>query len=175
MVKQTKVYEIDDLKAKIKDSKGFFLVGYQGWDANFFNQLRQRVGQVGGQLKVIRNSLFGRAIEDNVDLDQPITGPTVCLFSLTDETAPLSTLCDFLKENSLDPDLKLGFFTKTKQYFDGSEMLRLATLPSIDNLRAMLVGGLAANLSHLLFTLGAPIQNFTSTIRVLQNQQGGEK
>ena len=175
MVKQTKIYEVDDLKARIGDSKGFFLISYQGWDANLFNQLRQITSQEGGQLKVIRNNLFSWAIKDLMETDEEIIGPTVCLFNLTDEISPLSTLCSFLRENGLKVDLKWGFITKTKQYFNSQEVVRLADLPSVDVLRAKLVGGLAVNLSRLLATLSAPAQNFTFLIKALQNQQGGEE
>ncbi len=175
MVKQTKVFEVEDLRARINNSKGFFLIGYQGWGANLFNQLRQKVSQEGGELRVIRNRLFGRAIEKLTDTNEPITGPTVCLFSLADEIAPLSAFYNFLKENSLKPDFKLGFLTETKQTFDGQETFRLANLPSVDNLKAMLVTGLAANLGYLLNRLSAPLQKFVLTVKLLESKQGGEE
>ncbi len=175
MVKQTKLYEVDNLRAKINDSKGFFLVGYQGWDANLFNLLRHTVSQKGGHLKVVRNNLFSRAIKDLTGREEKITGPTACLFSLVDEVTPLSVLCNFLKENNLDPDLKLGFLTKTEQPLDSQEAFRLAKLPSVDNLRAMLVGGLSANLSKLVITLNSPIRSFTLLLKVLQENKGVNK
>lgn len=174
MVKQTKVYEVEDLKAKINDSKGFFLFDYQGWGANLFNQLRQKVAGEGGQLKVIRNNLFGRAIEDIVP-DEKVDGPTACLFSLDDEVAPLASLCGLLKENNLEPNVKLGFLAENKQILDSQESLHLASLPGTDTLRAMLVGGLVANLGRLVSSLNAPISNFALVVKSLSEQQGGDK
>lgn len=175
MVNQTKVYEVDDLKAKLGDSKSFFLVGYQGWDANLFNFLRQKIGQKGGQLRVVKNNLFERAIEGLVKNGPPVTGPVACLFSLDDEIAPLSALCEFLKENSLEPDLRLGFLTASARFLDSQETVRLASLPSTPILRSMLVGGLAANLSRLLICLNSPRQKLVLVVKALQDKQGGEE
>ncbi|MDD3532049.1 MAG: 50S ribosomal protein L10 [Candidatus Shapirobacteria bacterium] len=175
MVKQTKLYEVDDLKIKLSNSKSFFLIGYQGWDANLFNLLRQKISQEGGQLRVIRNNLFERATEGLVGDKPSITGPVACLFSLDDEVAPLSILCEFLKENSLEPDLRSGFLTETGQSLDSQETVRLANLPSVQSLRSMLVGGLAASLSRLLFCLNSPTQKLALVIKALQDRQGGEE
>jgi ribosomal protein L10 len=175
MVNQRKIFETEDLRARINNSKGFFLVGYQGWGANLFNQLRQRVSQEGGELKVIRNRLFARAIEGFVDVNEPITGPTACLFSLTDKVAPLSAFYNFLKENDLEPDFKLGFFTNEKQTLDKQETFRLANLPSVGDLKAMLVTSLAANLGCLLNVLDAPLQKLVLVIKSLESKGGGEK
>ncbi|KUK84218.1 MAG: 50S ribosomal protein L10 [Microgenomates bacterium 39_6] len=175
MVKQEKLYEVDDLKARINKAKSFFLVGYQGWDANFFNLLRQEVAREGGELRVVRNSLFGRAVKDLIDQNEPIVGPSVCLFNLTDEVTPLSSLCSFLEDKGLEADLKLGFLTKTGKCLDRQESLRLAGLPSAQELRAMLVQRLSANLGRLTISLNNPIQKFAFIIKALQDKQGGEE
>ena len=175
MVNQGKIFEVEDLRARINNSEGFFLVGYQGWGANLFNQLRQRVSKEGGELRVVRNRLFTRAIKDLVDVDEPITGPTACLFSLTDKVAPLSAFYNLLKENSLEPDFKLGFFTSEKQTLDKQETFRLAGLPSAGDLKAMLVASLAANLGCLLNVLNAPLQKLFLIITSLESKGGGEK
>lgn len=175
MVKQTKLYEADDLKVRLDSSKSFFLVGYQGWDANLFNLLRQKISQDGGQLRVARNNLFERVIKELASEEQTITGPVACLFSLNDEVAPLSTLCGLLKEKSLEPDLRFGFLTETGRSLDSQEVARLANLPSAQILKSMLVGGLAANLSRLLACLNSPTQKLTLIIKALQDKQGGEE
>ena len=175
MVKQTKLYEVEDLKARINKAKSFFLVGYQGWDANLFNLLRQEVNKEGGELKVVRNSLFGRATKDLIDQNEPIVGPNVCLFNLTDELAPLSSLCSFLEDKGLEADLKLGFLTKTEKHLNRQESLHLASLPSAQELRTMLVRGLSANLGRLAISLNSPIQKFAFIIKALQDKQGGEE
>lgn len=175
MVNQEKIFEVEDLRARINNSEGFFLVGYQGWGANLFNQLRQRVSEEGGELKVVRNRLFARAIKDLVDADEPITGPTACLFSLTDKVAPLSAFYSLLKENGLEPDFKLGFFTSEKQTLNKQETFRLANLPSVGDLRASLITNLAANLGGLVNVLNTPLQKFFLIIKSLESRGGGEK
>ena len=173
MVSQTKVYEVENLKAKLKDAKSAFLADYQGLDANSLNSLRQEVKKAGGELFVVKNSLLKRAISDlglNFD-EQVFTGPTACLLGIEDEVSSLKKAYQFL-EGFREKPFRVGVLLDNKQVLSGDEVARLANLPSLIELRAMLVGGLTNVFKQFLFNLNSPLQKMVLILQALKDSRG---
>ena len=170
MVSQTKIYEVENLKAKLEDAKSVFLTDYQGLDANSLNSLRQEVKKSGGELFVVKNSLLKRAVSDlglNFD-EQVFTGPTACLLGVEDEVSSLKKAYQFL-ERFGEMSFKIGILLDNKQVLSGDEVARLANLPSLAGLRVMLVGELTNVFKQLLFNLNSPLQKMVLILRELKN------
>ena len=175
MVSQTKVYEVENLRAKLKDAKSAFLANYQGLDANSLNNLRQEVKKSGGELFVVKNSLLKRAVLDsgfNLD-DQVFTGPTACLLGVEDEVSSLKKAYQFLEGLGERP-FKIGVLLNNKQVLNGDEIRRLANLPSLIELRAMLVRGLTGTFRQLLFNLNNPLQKIVVILQELKSSRHEE-
>ena len=175
MVSQAKIHEVENLKAKLKDAKSAFLTDYQGLDANSLNSLRQEVRKAGGELFVAKNSLLKRAISDlglNFD-EQVFVGPTACLLGIKDEVSSLKKAYQFLEGFRKRP-FKVGVLLDSKEVLSGDEVVRLANLPSLTELRVILVGGLTNVFKQLLFNLNSPLQKMVLTLQALKDSRGEE-
>jgi len=175
MVNQTKIYEVENLKAKLSSAKSVFLANYQGLDANSLNNLRQEVKEAGGELFVVKNSFLKRAVSDlKLDFgEQVFVGPTACLLGVDDEVSSLKKAYQFLEEFGKRP-FKVGVLLNSKQVLCEDEVTRLANLPSLAKLRVMLTGGLTNTFRYLLFNLNSPLQKMVLILQELKNSRGEE-
>jgi len=175
MVSQAKIHEVEKLKTKLKGAKGAFLTDYQGLDANSLNSLRQEVRKAGGELFVAKNSLLKRAISGlGLDFDEQVfIGPTACLLGIEDEVSSLKKAYQFLEGFGERP-FKVGVLLDNKQVLSGDEVVRLANLPSLTELRVILARELTNVFKQLLFNLNSPLQNMVLILRALKDSRGGE-
>ena len=171
MKKQDKIFEVENLSAKIKDAKSVALIDYRGIKANQVNQLRDKVREAGGELQVAKNNLFYRALKENsysVKKGEYTTGPTLALFANADEILPLKALVEFSKGLSL-LTLKIGFMAG--KIFSGEELTRFAALPGKKELQAKLVGMLANQPQKLVYALNWNIQKLVLTLNAVKTQK----
>lgn len=169
MKKQEKIFEVENLTQKIKEAKSVALVDYRGLTANQFNLLRSLVKKTGGELQVIKNTLFLRAL-DKTELktkNLELKGPTLALFANKDEINPLKTLVSFGRANNL-LGVKLGFFGGKLQ--DATRLFQIASLPSEDELRAKLVGILAQPSQRLVYSLNFNLQKLVIILKGGENR-----
>lgn len=174
MKRSEKVFEVENLAAKIKEAKSVALADYRGITVAQITALRDKVRTVGGELQVVKNTLFTRALKDAgvKELDTPLTGPTLVLFANDDEIAPLKALAVFGKQANLLA-LKLGFMAE--KTFSGEELNRLASLPTKLELQANLVGLLSSPPRRLVYSLNWNLQKLVLVINGIKNMGEGEK
>ncbi len=168
MKKQDKIFEVENLTAKIKEAKSVALVDYRGIKANQVNQLRDKVREAGGELQVAKNNLLFRALKENqypVEKGKFTTGPTLTLFANADEIAPLKALVEFGKALSLLP-LKIGFMAG--QVLTAEDLNRFAALPGKKELQAKLVGMLASQPSRLVYALNWNLQRLVLALNAVK-------
>ena len=171
MKKQDKVFEVQNLSAKIKEAKTVALIDYRGIKANQINQLRDQIRGAGGELQVTKNNLLYRALKENnyqVQKGQFTTGPTLTLFANADEIAPLKILVDFGKGISLLP-LKIGFMAG--QIISTEELNRFASLPGKKELQAKLVAMLANQPRQLVYSLNWNIQKLVLVLNGIKEKK----
>jgi large subunit ribosomal protein L10 len=170
MKRQDKIFEVQNLSAKVKDAKAVALVDYRGLSVTQATQLRQKVAEAGGELQVTKNRLLLRALRDNqyrVE-EKKLEGPTLTLFANADEISPLKTLVNFGKNIGLLP-LKLGFMEG--RVLSAEEMARFAALPGKLELQAKLVGMLASQPSRLVYALNYNLQKLALLLNEIKNQK----
>lgn len=177
MVNQQKVYQVENLQEQVKKGKSVFLLDYQGLPADLLNDLRQEIRESGGEMMVVKNSLFKRALEElDYELDDEVfRGPIACLLGIKDEVRPLSTLCDFLEDQDKQVAFKAGILIRDKQFLSPERVQDLAKLPSQAELQGQLVGNLAAPVRGLLFTLKGPQQKLVLLMKTLQEKKASEE
>jgi len=171
MKKQDKIFEVENLNAKIKAAKTVALIDYRGIKVNQINQLREKVRQAGGELQVTKNNLLYRALKENsypVKKGEYTTGPTLALFSNADEITPLKALVEFGKGLSLLP-LKIGFMAE--KILSGEELTRFAALPGKKELQAKLVGILIGQPQKLVYALNWNIQKLVLVLNAVKTQK----
>ena len=127
---------------------------YSGLTVAQMNDLRGRVKEGGAHLKVVKNRLAKLALEGTdvagaVDLFQ---GPTVIAYSDDPIAAPKAAVA-FAKQN--DKLVVLGGAMGVT-VLDANGVKALAELPSLDELRARLVGMISTPATRIALVLKAP-------------------
>jgi len=185
MPTQKKVFTVDNLTEKLKQAKALILADYSGLKVSQINELRAEIKKAGGEFEVIKNTLLSLAAK-NAQSSQPkagrplaeksnfqIEGPTVALWIYEEDITPLKNLYTFIKKNEL-PKLKLGFWNGEQITVD--KIKQLANLPSLEQLRANLVGQLKSPLYRLHQDLNWNIQKLVLILKSASGRtRGGEK
>ncbi len=145
---------IETLHASLKDTGTIVVAHYAGMTVAHMTDFRKRVRDAGGSVKVTKNRLAKLALKDTdaagiIDL---FKGPTVVAYS-KDPVAAARVAVKYAKDN--DKLVILGG-TMGKNVLDPSGVKALADLPSLDELRAKLIGLLNAPATKIARTVMEP-------------------
>lgn len=166
MKKTEKIYQVENLEEKIKQAKAIAFASYQGLNVDQITSLRKDIKKAGGEFEVAKNTLLTRAFKKTgLDLSEPLKGPNAVVWAYENETSPFKALADFSKTNET-LKIKHGFLGE--ETISLEKIMHLASLPSMDELRAKLVGGLSSPISGLHNALS---WNLNKLILVLKNAQ----
>jgi large subunit ribosomal protein L10 len=157
-----KVEQVAELKEKFGRATCVYIADFRGVPVDSVNQLRRRVRREGGgnyEYRVTKNRMLKLAADGGgvAKIAAQFRGPTAVAISYGDPVGLAKILCDFAKDNQ-SFSLKGGVLEGTPIAAD--DIAKLATLPSIDQLRARIAGVLlapAAKLARLLLEPGAQL------------------
>ncbi|MBX3021643.1 MAG: 50S ribosomal protein L10 [Bdellovibrionales bacterium] len=169
ITREDKAAEITSLSEKFGRSKAAFLVDFKGMDVESVTKLRKTLKPVNSEMKVVRNTLAIRALSDHPAikpvLEDKLVGTNAIVFVYEDPSASAKALSTFGKDVEAF-QLKSGVMDGAG--LDEAGIKYLATLPGKNELRAMLLGTLAAPMSKFVRTLNAVPEGF---VRVLNGQK----
>lgn len=157
--KKVKQQYIQNLKEKIEKAKSIAVIDYQTLDSRTLEEIRKAISQAGGQLMVVKNTLFKHALGDkyNIEKTASISGPTAAVFAFEDEIEPLQTL------GKID-DLKIKFGIFEKKILTDTETARIVRLPTKEVLFGQTIANIASPIYGLVFVLNANMQNLISIL-----------
>ncbi len=163
------VAELADL---FDSSKMTVVAQYQGLTVKAIQDLRKQARANGTKVKVVKNRLVIKAIEQSDTLKgtetNALTGMLAYAFNSEDEVAPAQVLNTFAKTN---PELQfVGAITADGNFISADEVKALALLPSKNQLIAGIINtlngpvngvmsGLSGNLGGLLKAIEAKASN----------------
>lgn len=163
--REMKQQEIASISEKFGRSKAAFLVDFKGMDVESVTKLRKTLKPIQSEMKVVRNTLAIRALNDHPTLkpalESKFVGTNAIVFAFEDPSAAAKALAQFGKDVEAF-QLKYGVMDGTA--LDQQGIKHLATLPGKQELRAMLLGTLAAPMTKFLGTMQAVPGGF---VRVL--------
>lgn len=148
--------EVVELREKLARASSVIVADYRGLDVVKVNALRHKLRAAGGcEYRVVKNSILRRACEGSgvAAIAKHFKGPTALALAFGDPIVLAKTLTDFAKQHEVF-QLKAGWLDG--KALDKGEIATLATLPSLDELRARLVGLLQAPAQKLVMLLQAP-------------------
>ena len=151
------------LQEVFKASGVVVVAHYSGLTVAQMQQLRKQMKQVGASVKVAKNRLAKIALEgtDVASIGPLLKGPTLIATS-SDPVAAPKVAIDFAKANEKFVILG-GSMGKTVLNVDGVKAL--ASLPSLDELRAKLVGLIVAPATKLARLSNAPAAKLARVIQ----------
>ncbi|MBT8411383.1 MAG: 50S ribosomal protein L10 [Octadecabacter sp.] len=154
---------------QIFESSGVVVVAhYQGLTVAEMQDLRARVRDVGGAVRVAKNrlakiALAGTQAEAMGDL---LTGMTVLAYS-EDPVAAAKAADEFAKQN--DKYVILGG-TMGENMLDAEGVKAVAKMPSREELIASIVGCIGAPASNIAGAIGAPASNIASILSTIEEK-----
>jgi large subunit ribosomal protein L10 len=154
---------------QIFESSGVVVVAhYQGLTVANMQDLRGRVRDAGGAVRVAKNKLAKIALEgtDVAGISDLMTGMTVLAYS-EDPVAAAKAADEFAKEN--DNYVILGG-AMGENILDADGVKAVAKMPSREELIASIVGCIGAPASNIAGAIGAPASNIASILSTIEEK-----
>jgi len=170
MVEVEKINKVEEIRADLSKAKAFYLVNFQGLTVAEVTELRRKIREKGGKLKVVKNTMLHFALKSQgiEGFDPYLAGPTAILYAFQDELEPFKAAYEFSKEYS-KPSLKAGWLDG--KVISEKELSALATIPGKKELQAKVVGALNAPIFKLVYSLNWPLQALVSTLDQIRKQK----
>ncbi len=145
---------IESLNAQVSDAASVVVVHYKGLNVDEITDLRAKMREAGASFKVTKNTLAKRAFAgtEYESMVEHFTGPTAIGYS-TDPVAPAKILVNFANQNDKLQIVGGAFGAKT---LDVNGVTELSKMPSLDELRAKLIGMLNTPATRIAGVLQAP-------------------
>ena len=154
MDKEQKKQYISDMTNQFEKSEAVIVTHYQGLTMNQLDDLRAEMRQHGIKFKITNNRITKLALEKTrcKELSKLFTGPTAVALS-SDAITSAKILTKFSKENS---NLKILGGIMGSDILDVAAVQNVATLPTLDEARAKIVGILSSPAQKIASILLAP-------------------
>jgi large subunit ribosomal protein L10 len=154
---------VAEVNAVAGDSVTAVAAEYRGLSVAEMTELRRQARSAGVYLRVVKNTLARRAIEgtDFECMQETLKGPILLAFAKEDPGAAARVIKEFAREHEA---LQAVSLSAGGQLLPGSDLSRLADLPTLDQARAMLLGVMVAPMSKLVRTLAEPSAMLARTL-----------
>ena len=168
---------LEDKKALVKevnavagDSVTAVAAEYRGLTVAEMTALRKEARNAGVYMRVVKNTLARRAVEgtDFECMQETLKGPILLAFAKDDPGAAARVIKNFAKEHNA---LQAVSLSAGGQLLPGSDLAKLADLPTLDQARAMLLGVMMAPMTKLARTLAEPSAMLARTLSARGSQE----
>ncbi|MFH1050899.1 MAG: 50S ribosomal protein L10 [bacterium] len=159
ITKQKKQEIVSGLIEKLKGVQGVYVLDFTGVTVFEAIKLRRAFKNINVNYVVAKNSLIKRALSDSPELKIPdniFIGPSGLVFSYDDPIAPAKVIRDIFDKDKR-PALKGAVLDG--QFFDGSKLKELASLPGKKDMMASIVGSLHAPISGIVGSINAVMRD----------------
>lgn len=155
LTKNKKNEVVSEVAELLASSKMTVVTKYEGTTVKALQQLRREARDNGTKVKVIKNRLVIKALQQNDTLKDTdtsaITGMLLFAFNAEDEVAPAQALAAFAKKN---PTLQfVGAISAEGKFLDAAEVKTLADLPSKEVMIGSVISTLLAPVNDTMNAL----------------------
>lgn len=155
---------ISEISEMMEKSSAIFLTDYSGINVEDISDLRNQFRNEGVNYKVFKNTLFKRALNDfgkYEKLADHLVGMTGFAFSDSNPVAPAKIIKKYFDKNK---KLSLKACYIEGEYYEGSSLDTLASLPSKDELVASIIGSINAPASGIVGAINAVMSELVSVV-----------
>ena len=176
LTREQKEEQVAELKDKFGRATSVFVADYKGLGVAQMETLRgdlRKAEASESEFRVAKNSVLRLASEGGPaeGLKDHFTGTTSIAMSFGDPVALAKTLVDYAKDNEA---FELRSAVLDGEVLDAPEIAKLATLPSLDQLRGKIVGLLQAPAGKLARLLNEPGGQIARVVAARQSAEGGD-
>jgi large subunit ribosomal protein L10 len=160
--KKAIVAEVSDVASQ---SVSLVVAKYCGLNVPAMTALRTKAREDGVDLRVIRNTLARRALKgtDFECMENALVGPLIFGFAKNEPSAAARLFKDFSKTNE---KLEVKALSVAGQFYDASQLDKVASLPTRNEAYAKLAATLLAPITQLARTIAEP---HSSLVRALND------
>ena len=161
---------VKEVNAVAGDSVTAVAAEYRGLSVAEMTELRREARSAGVYMRVVKNTLARRAVEGTEFecMKETLKGPILLAFAKDDPGAAARVIKDFAREHDA---LQAVSLSAGGQLMPGSDLAKLADLPTLDQARAMLLGVMMAPMSQLARTLAEPSAMLARTLGARSEQE----
>lgn len=157
----------------LNESRAVFLTEYRGVSVDQMEELRSNVRNAEGAFHVTKNTLLRTALEQSGRSlpDELLLGQTAAGFALGELPALAKALVDFSDESdtfAIKGGLMDGEFLSVEQ------IQALADLPSLDDLRAQIIGLINAPAQNVAGAIAGGVRQLINVLNAYAQQEEAE-
>lgn len=169
--KDDKIQLTKELVAKIKEKPSFLITNFKGLKSKEDNALRMALVEQNMEHKAIKKRLIDRALRTaNLEgADMKNAEGQLALSWGNDGIALAKSVYKFTKDYDKE-NLIIGGFLEGK-FFSKDKIIELANLPSIEMLRARLVGALQGSLTGLVNVLSGNQRKLVMALNAIKQSK----
>jgi large subunit ribosomal protein L10 len=169
LTKEQKHEQSLELRDGLADVTTLFLLENEGLKVNDVNILRSQVRKSDATYKVVKNTVVRLAVEgtEMEGITPFLSGPKVLAYTSGDGVALAKVLKTFIKDH---PELSFKHAYLEGQILEAEDAVKVADMPSRDELIARLLQMLQSPMRRLAVALNAPLQQFASVIAQLADK-----
>lgn len=169
-MREEKKYISQEYLERLQSSPFFIVTDYHGLKMAPFATLRTRLREVGAEIHVVKNKIFAVTATMNGigGLKSEMTGQMAVVTGTGEIAAAAKILKTFASEFE-KPEIRFGFLDT--QRLSADDVRAIADLPSIEVLRAKLLGAINAPASTLARIIGTPGTQLAQVIRAKSEKE----
>lgn len=163
-MRPAKQFLVDEVESQLRKSDYVYLADFNQINVAEFAALRQKLDAEQAEFHVVKNSVLRVAAKklEMPDLEEWLSGPTAIVVGGDNPTGVAKVVRSFFTD-AKKGEVKVGVLSN--KTYDADQVKQLAELPSLEVLRAQLLGLLTTPARQFVFVLnGVP----SSLLNVLQ-------
>ena len=161
---------VSDVAEVAANAQSAIAAHYHGLNVEEMTDLRKRARRHGVYLRVVKNTLARRALENTgfECMRDGLSGPLILAFSKDDPASAAKLFKEFSDERK---EVEVKLVALDGELLDASAVKRLASLPSYDEAVAMLLAVMKAPVEKFARTLSAVPSKFVRTLAAVRDQK----
>jgi len=172
MIKADKAAMVEALKDKFSNSQYFYVTDYSTLTVEQINNLRRKCFEQGIEMKVLKNTLVKKALEQvndtaYTDLYDALKGPTAIMFSEV-SNAPAKLIKEFRKKHE-KPVLKAAYID-SDVFFGDDQVESLSNLKSKEELIGDVILLLESPMKNVLGSLQSGGNTISGLLKALEDR-----
>ena len=142
---------VNEIKESVKSSESVILFSYQGLTVSDISELRRKLRDANGEIKIYKNTLVKRALDElNIKMDPAfLEGPNAIVFG-KELLEPIKIISKFSKDHELAV-VRIGIISG--EVADLEVINKYASIPSRETLLTQLAGGMIQYVRDLSIAL----------------------
>ena len=171
MNKNEKAEIVDEVKEMITNSSAIYLTDFSGISVADITDIRNEFRKEGVKYKVIKNTLFKRAVSESgkySKLNDDLVGMTGYAFAGDNPVAPAKIIKKYF---DVTQKLALKACYIEDQFYDGTKLNELASLPSKKEIIAGVLSAINSPASGIVGAINAVMRDLVSVVDQIAQKQ----